>query len=176
MGRSRKTGTSKESLSQGWAQDGTRRGVALGTGAMGRGGWQRSTGVTACRHLWALRRFGEAEVQSETIMEQKWGPWPHSPTFVVNILFFLFGLWHSLLLETGDGKGPWEPSSNWKLLVVASPSHQSGWFQPPHLGFSPYSTPTHPKDLLAHAITSLKSFLSGAFNASLGRALKVKTS
>lgn len=168
--------TNKKSLSQGWAWDGSRRGVALGTRAVMERRIADVHSGNSMSTLLGLGKILEAEVQSETIMEQKWGPSPHSLTFVVNILFFLFGLWHLSLLETGDEEGPKEPRSKWKLLVVASPSHHLA--DPSHLTWAFLLTVplTHPKDLLADAITSLKSFLSGAFNASPGRALKVKTS
>lgn len=136
---------SKESLNQGWAWDGPGRQVASGTGAVMERGMTEVGKGNSMLTLSGLEKTWEAGVQSETIMEQKWSPWPHSTTFVVNIWSFLFGLWHLLLLETRNEKGPWGPSAEWKLLVVASPSHHPCWSRPPHLGFSPYSTPDSPK-------------------------------
>lgn len=90
-------------------QDGLRRGMALGTRAVGEKRMAEVSRGKSMLTLVGLEKILEAEVQSETIMEQKWGPWPHSLTFVVNILFFLFGVWHGTLLETGDRKGLGSP-------------------------------------------------------------------
>lgn len=119
-------------------------------------GKSMSTLAAPWEGVWLL----EEGVICETIMGQKcnWvlglSLWPVLYIYYSSSLFS--GIGYCWKQEMSGGL---VCPSEMTALVAARSSHCPGWTRPPHLDFSPYSTPTHPKDLLANAITSLISFL-----------------